>query len=153
MSENRLFSKSTDIVFKGVNAISARKHVYFSYHIAAFCKLVEQAEKDYKWNLDELKRLDGLTQDYLHKLEIGDLDYKGRAKLATKLAECRQHRRNCKNVVEMLEPLIAFTESKSGKGLMNSLKNVLGEVRKKERYLNHATYVPRVLSYDEYEGS
>lgn len=125
--------------------------MYFSYHIAAFCRLIADAEKDYAWNQAEMKRLDALTQDYLHKLELGELDYRGRAKIATKIAECRKQRRACKDIVQLLEPVVSFLDTKNGRGAINSLKNVLGELRKIERYLNNAVYIPRVLGYDEYE--
>ena len=41
----------------------------FSEFISSFCKLMENAQKDYAWNYDEVNRMDRLTQDYLHKLE------------------------------------------------------------------------------------
>ena len=65
----------------------------FSEFISSFCKLMENAQKDYAWNYDEVNRMDRLTQDYLHKLELDGLDYKERAKVATQLAKCRQARR------------------------------------------------------------
>lgn len=58
----------------------------FSESISSFCKLMENAQKDYAWNYDEVNRMDRLTQDFLHKLELDGLDYKERAKVATQLA-------------------------------------------------------------------
>lgn len=71
----------------------------FSESISSFCKLMENAQKDYAWNYDEVNRMDRLTQDFLHKLELDGLDYKERAKVATQLAKCRQARRECKDTV------------------------------------------------------
>lgn len=51
----------------------------FSESISSFCKLMENAQRDYAWNYDEVNRMDRLTQDYLHKLELDGLDYKERA--------------------------------------------------------------------------
>lgn len=48
----------------------------FSESISSFCKLMENAQRDYAWNYDEVNRMDRLTQDYLHKLELDGLDYK-----------------------------------------------------------------------------
>lgn len=42
----------------------------FSESISSFCKLMENAQKDYAWNYDEVNRMDRLTQDFLHKLEL-----------------------------------------------------------------------------------
>ena len=37
----------------------------FSESISSFCKLMENAQRDYAWNYDEVNRMDRLTQDYL----------------------------------------------------------------------------------------
>lgn len=102
----------------------------FSESISSFCKLMENAQKDYAWNYDEVNRMDRLTQDYLHKLELDGLDYKERAKVATQLAKCRQARRECKDTVEILEPLVQFLESDKGKNLLNLVREALGKTRK-----------------------
>ena len=108
----------------------------FSEAISGFCKLMEDAQKDYAWNYDEVNRMDRLTQDYLHKLELDGLDYKERAKIATQLAKCRQARRECKDTVEILEPLIQFLESD------------IGKTRKVEGRMETRTYIPRVLKQE-----
>lgn len=122
----------------------------FSETISGFCKLMEDAQKDYAWNYDEVSRMDRLTQDYLHKLELDGLDYKERAKIATQLAKCRQARRECKDTVEILEPLIQFLESDKGKNLFNLVREALGKTRKVEGRMETRTYIPRVL---EQEGT
>jgi len=122
----------------------------FSETISGFCKLMEDAQKDYAWNYDEVNRMDRLTQDYLHKLELDGLDYKERAKIATQLAKCRQARRECKDTVEILEPLIQFLESDKGKNLFNLVREALGKTRKVEGRMETRTYIPRVL---EQEGT
>ena len=38
----------------------------FSPYISGFCMMMEDAQKDYAWNYDEVNRMDRLTQDYLH---------------------------------------------------------------------------------------
>ena len=78
----------------------------FSESISSFCKLMENAQRDYAWNYDEVNRMDRLTQDYLHKLELDGLDYKERAKVATQLAKCRQARRECKDTFSVLKQII-----------------------------------------------
>ena len=120
----------------------------FSLYISGFCNLMSDAQGDYAWNSNEVNRLDKLTQDYLHKLELENLNYKERAKVATQLAKCRQQRRECKDTVEVLEPLIQFLDSDKGKNLMNLMREVLGKTRKMEERMEHRAYVPRVLEQD-----
>ena len=122
-----------------------KKNPGCSNYISDFCTMVENAKNDYYWNSSEVNRLDMLTQDYLHKLELDGLDYNGRAKVATKLAECRQLRRESKDTVEMLEPFILFIESDKGKNMMNLIKEALGKTRKVEERMKTRTYRPKVL--------
>ena len=109
---------------------------------------MEDVPKDYAWNYNEVKQKDRLTQDYLHKLELDGLNYKERAKVATQLAQCRQARRECKDTVEILEPLVTFLESDKGKNLYNLVREVLGKTRKVEERMKTRVYVPRVLKDD-----
>ena len=117
----------------------------FSATISEFIAMMESASKDYAWNYNEVNRMDKLTQDYLHKLELGNLDYKERAKVATQLAQCRRSRRECKDTVEVLEPLVQFLESDKGKNLYNLVRETLGKTRKVEERMETRVYIPRVL--------
>ena len=91
----------------------------------------------------------GLTNIALwDKLELDGLDYKERAKVATQLAKCRQARRECKDTVEILEPLVQFLESDKGKNLLNLVREALGKTRKVEERMETRTYIPRVLEQE-----
>lgn len=118
----------------------------FSSTISEFCTMVEKAKADYDWNREEVNRLDRLTQDYLHRLELNNLDYRERDKVATQLTKCRQLRRASKDTVEILEPFIDFIESEKGKQTMNLMREALGKTRKVEKYMENRTYRYKVLS-------
>ena len=75
----------------------------FSAHISEFCNIVKSAQIDYEWNRNEVNRLDRLTQDYLHKLELDNLSYSERAKIATRLKYCRKLRRESKDTAEIVK--------------------------------------------------
>lgn len=117
----------------------------FSKSIGNFIDMMESAQRDYSWNYDEVGRMDALTQDYLHALELSDLDYKERAKVATRLSLCRQRRREHKNMVEVLYPLVEFLESDKGKNLLNLMRETLGKTRRVEERMGNRAYIPRVL--------
>lgn len=120
-----------------------------SSYISDFCKMLAKAQEDYKWNREEVNRLDKLTQDYLHQLELEGLNYRERAKVATQLSQCRQLRRDSKDTVEVLEPLIAFLESDKGKNTINLMRNVLGKTRSIEEKMKLRTYRYKVLTESE----
>lgn len=120
----------------------------FSGSIESFLAVMEQAQRDFTWNEEQVTYYDGLQQDYLHQLELDGLDYKGRARLATQLMKCRQHRRESKDTVRALSPLVEFLDSDKGRQLTNLMKEVLGRTRKVEKQMENRVYVPRVL-YEE----
>lgn len=124
----------------------------FSTSISDFCGMMEKAIRDYEWNSAEVVRMDRLTQDYLHKLELEDLDYKERAKLATQLARCRQSRRESKETTEVLEPLVQFLDSEKGKNLLNLTREALGKTRKVEERMRTRVYFHRVLDENPIVG-
>lgn len=117
----------------------------FSYAIGELIELLENAKKDYYWNTDEVNRLNGLQQDFLHQLELDGLNYAERAKVATKLMKCRQDRRDSKDMVRVLDPLVKYLESDKGKNMLNLMKEVLGKTRRVEKEMEHRVYVPREL--------
>ena len=121
----------------------------FSERISEFCKMIDGAREDYEWNKDEISRLDKLTQDYLHMLELDGLDYKGRAKVATQLTKCRQERRASKDTTQILEPLIVFLDSEKGKNMMNLMREILGKTRKVEENMKTRTYRYKVFEPPE----
>ena len=57
----------------------------FSPYISGFCRMMEDAQKDYAWNYDEVSRMDRLTQDYLHKLELETSTIKNERRLLRSL--------------------------------------------------------------------
>ena len=121
----------------------------FSATISNFCNMVNEVTRDYEWNRSEVNRLDKLTQDYLHQLELNDLAYHERAKIATQLTKCRRLRRESKDTVEILEPFIDFIDSEKGKQTMNLMREALGKTRKVEKYMENRTYRYKVLDAEK----
>lgn len=113
-----------------------------SYNIESFLNFLREAEELYKTSYDKVNELDKLTQDYLHDIELGDFDYKGRAKIATKLKETRQARRKYKDVTLTLQPVKEWVQLH--KGTINELQQTLGKVRKEEKALTNRIYIRKV---------
>ena len=121
----------------------------FSDVISAVCKMFDDAVKDYQWNSDKVVEMDKLTQDYLHSLELDNLKYEERAKIATQLAKCRRERREHKDTTMILEPLVQYLNTDKGRQLSNLLKEALGKTRKAEEKMENRVYYPRVLGRGE----
>lgn len=116
-----------------------------SEYISEFLDFVSNIQSGYNDCYEEMKKQEQLTQDYLHSLELGELRYEERNKVATKLAINRKDRRYFKDRVEEYEPIVKFLSEQNNKNVINKLKQVLGEVRKMENYHKDRFYVPKVL--------
>lgn len=116
--------------------------------IKTFLDFVENAKAEYTFNLEAMKNEERITQDYLHKLELEGLNCRERSKLATQLAANRQARRNYKDAVEELEPIVFFFEDAHNRKLFNQMVQLLGQVRKVESYHKNRFYIPKGLSVD-----
>lgn len=110
---------------------------------------LESLKKDYDYNLSMMKKCDDETQDYLHKLELEKLTQNQKAKISTALAKIRKQRRIYKDKLEELECCVEFSEKDYTLATINSLKQVLGKVRKVERKQRNRVYKNRVLEVEE----
>lgn len=127
-----------------------KKQQTVSEYLSEFCKFCEEIDQAYTYNYEEVNRLDRMTQDYLHILELKARNYKERAKMATRLSQCRQERRAAKDFIEDTQNLVSFLRSDKGTALIRALSQVVGSTRKAEEYHKTREYKFRILS-DEYE--
>lgn len=111
--------------------------------ITAFLNLIIQSENEYQFALELQRTEEKKTQDVLHMLELDNLNYKERAKLATQLKNIRQKRRRYKDEVEELECIVQF--KKENKNLVNMLTQLLRKQRKVEKSHIDRHYTPKVL--------
>lgn len=105
-----------------------------------FLNMLSEAEQMNLEANQQLERLDKLTQDYLHGLEF--CQYKDRAKVATALARVRKERRKWKDIKEETDTLVEWMES--NKVVYNKMREMLGQLRKVEKYHNNErVYIPK----------
>lgn len=114
----------------------------YSTYLENFLDFIRNSENIYKEAYEKVHEMDQLTQDYLHDIELGGFDYKGRAKIATKLKEARQIRRVNKDITIPLEPVRDWVITH--RGTINELQQLLGQVRKEEKNLINRQYFRRV---------
>ena len=87
------------------------------------------------------------TQDILHALELENHSYHEAASLARKLAKVRQTRRQEKDIVAQLAPVVEWL--KENDVAVRRLQRVLGELRKVERNTQNRFYTPRTNVLEE----
>lgn len=106
-----------------------------------YAVLLEKSNRDYNYYFNKVNELDLATQDLLHQIELGEKT--STTKWAKQLMLIRQQRRYAKDMAMMLEPINAYyLENKKE---VNRIQNLIGTIRKNEKYFNNRTYNPRVI--------
>lgn len=114
-----------------------------SEEIKTFLDFIREAESRYNLALDAMKTEDKRTQDFLHAIEF-EPHAEERSKIATKIRASRKTRRENKDIVEELEPVIDFMSVQANKKVIDQLTQLLGRIRKVEKYHENRSYHPRV---------
>lgn len=94
---------------------------------------------------------DNKTQDLLHELELGDNNYHDTAKLAKGLREVRVNRRKAKDTIMITDSIVKWEDT--NKRFIELLKQLLGEVRKAEKYVQDRHYAERTSIVDDVLGN
>lgn len=106
-----------------------------SEQLSSFLSFCRDVQSQYSNCTTELDKCEQATQDLLHQLEIGLS--RDRGKFATKLSHVRKQRRNYKNFVDINKVLVEYMQSDEFVRVYRRLEQMLGEVRKKEKYINN----------------
>lgn len=109
--------------------------------IDTFLTLFREAETHCVFAAELLEQTNKKTQDILHYLELENPNYKESAKKATELKRVRKQRRQYKDEIEELADIAAF--ARENKKFIHDLEQLLGKVRKVEKYHAERRYVPK----------
>lgn len=112
-----------------------------SDHLAAFLVWLRDIRQDYNIALAELDEEENATQDILHQLELGEDRYHDCARLALALQEVRRRRRQVKDRLTVLQPIIGWLAENAK--TIKTLERLLGEMRKLEKSLIGRSYHPK----------
>lgn len=94
---------------------------------------------------DQLAIKDDETIDYLHELELGDLNAIDLMKTAKKLIKTRKERRVLKDKLELIKTTKGFVDNYIVKGIVGELEQVVENIDTLKRNQENRQYTPRVL--------
>lgn len=109
----------------------------YSMIIEKFLAFIKDCKVRNKFYLEQAEELNKRQEDLLHDIEFADSDNIIN-ELAKELHEIRLSRRAAKDEVELTEPVAAFLEKH--KAIINALEQLLGTVRRIEKYHETRTY-------------
>lgn len=109
-----------------------------------FLNFVDTCIQEYRLAYDQMNEEDKRLQDLLHEMEFA-ADKAERNRVATKLQQSRRRRRQNKDTVKRNERVVKFFEEQNHRATLNKMRQLLGQQRKEEEYLDgERTYKPRV---------
>ena len=114
-----------------------------SEELKRFLDFVKECGTKYEIAHEAMRTEEKREQDFIHSIEFEN-HVENRSKTCTKLRACLMERRRNKDVVEELEPIIEFMSNPHNKRVIDQLSQVLGKVRKAEKYHENRSYHPRV---------
>ncbi len=120
------------------------KEIKPSKHLEDFLNFLDQCAREYQYAYDNVSKEDRRLQDLLHEMEFA-ADKAERNRVATKLQGSRRERRRNKDMVKLYEKIVRFSEDQSNRRTINLLRQLLGQQRKEEEYLQgNRVYKKRV---------
>lgn len=125
----------------------------YTEEINRFIRFLDVAKQKYESCKTELNRQELLETDLLHLLELKCTSSRDRARISGKLQKCLLWRRECKDTIALLEPLIQFMSTDKGKFVINQLPQLLGSMRKEEKRIANRSYAPRIMTYEQFENA
>ena len=113
-------------------------------HLEDFLNYVDACMREYKTAYDSVNEEDKRLTDLVHEIEFAE-DKAERNRAATRLQQSRRTRRKNKDIVLMDEKLVKFFEDQNHKATLNKMRQLLGQQRKTEEYLQgERVYKPRI---------
>ena len=106
----------------------------------------ETREKDYMKELEEkIRQKEAEQEDYLHEIELGNLNGIQLTGVAKQLKQTRKERRVFKDKLDLINTLKGYTDKYITKGIIGDTKQAIKNIEMLES--NHKTreYVPRII--------
>lgn len=114
-----------------------------SEELKRFLDFVKESQDLYETAKKNMQQEDRRLQDFLHAIEF-EPTAKKRSKVCTRLHKSREERRRYKDLVEETEDLVKFFEEPQNKKTLDKMVQLLGKLRKVEKYHRERSYYPRV---------
>lgn len=117
-------------------------------NVEGFLKFLKDASGELYAAKAEVDYCERKTQDILHELEIVDMTYHQRAHLSEELMNVRRQRREAKDMIELLTPVVEWAGNANL--VIGKLQTCLGAIRKSEEKQKNRVYWKRADGQGEF---
>lgn len=117
-------------------------------NVEGFLKFLKDASAELYAAKADVDYCERKTQDILHELEIMDMSYHERAHLSGDLADIRKQRRDAKDMIDLLTPVVEWAGNANL--VIGKLQTCLGTIRKTEEKQKNRVYWKRADGQGEF---
>lgn len=118
-----------------------------SEQIKIFLDFIDECGELNSMAYDGVGEEDKRHQDLMHEIEFEE-DPDKIAEIGMRIHQNRVQRRVYKNIYEDTSPVMDFVKEPQNKKALDSARQLLGKVRKVEKYHETRTYIPRIKESD-----
>ncbi len=123
-----------------------------SENLRAFLRFVNECQALNEMARKEVSKEDKRQQDLLHEIEF-EPRAKERSKLCTQLHRSRLNRRKYKDIFEETDDIVQFFNVGQHKRVLDQMGQLIGKVRKVEKYHENRVYIPRLQEGEDADGA
>ena len=114
-----------------------------SEKIKAFLDFVEECQELNSMARNGVAEEDKRHQDLIHAIEFEENPDRI-AQIGMRIHQNRVERRVYKALFEVTDPVVQFTQDSQNKKALDQMRQLLGKVRKVEKYHENRVYIPRI---------
>ena len=111
--------------------------------IKEFQQFLKQVEYKISWTTEEHNKVDKEISDIMHKIELENYSDKDGMEMLAKIKELRQHRRECKDYLTLIQPLQNFLTEQKNADTLKMLTNIAGNINNKAKASQNRIYYLR----------
>lgn len=111
--------------------------------IKEFQHFLQQIDYKIKWTSNEYNKVDKEISDIMHKIELETYSDEDGIAMLAKIKELRQHRRECKDYLTLIQPLQNFLTEQKNADTLKMLTNIAGNINNKAKASQNRIYYLR----------
>ena len=100
--------------------------------------ILQEARRQNTLAINELKYCEDRQNDLLHEIEFGSANRQHLGKMAKELRDIRIRRRNAKNTIKVVRPIIDWSEKSDN--IRNGLYKAIGDTKRIAKELDESVY-------------
>ena len=100
--------------------------------------ILQEARRQNTLAINDLKYCEDRQNDLLHEIEFGSANHHHLGKVAKELRDIRTRRRNAKNMIKIVKPILDWSEKSDN--IRNGLYKAIGDTKRIDKEIKSSMY-------------